>query len=283
MTVTRISGLLRLFRFELPLTAGICVILGQILALGAVPRWDEMVLGFLSFFCISATALILNDYFDIEIDRINAPDRPLPSGRVTGRDVLILSFVVALLGLAASAVISLVAFLTTLLVWCVGILYNWRFKRSGLVGNLMVAFSVGMTFVFGGISVGQPTSVAAWWFGAIAFLMDLGEEIAADAMDAEGDRVIGSRSLAIIHGRQQALRISAGVFGVLITVSLLPFALGSMAPVYLIPLLTMDAVALYATARLLNPSTRNPRSQIRYIYLSGLVAVLMFIGIRLLM
>jgi len=68
-----------------------------------------------------------------------------------------------------------------------GVVHNWRFKRSGLIGNLMVSFSVGMTFVFGGISVEQPGSINVWWFGAIALLMDLGEEIAADAMDIEGE------------------------------------------------------------------------------------------------
>lgn len=282
MTGSRLLGLTRLFRFELPLAAGVCVVLGQFLALEAVPRWGQMILGFLSFFFISATALILNDYFDLEIDRINAPHRPLPSGMVTKGDTLVLSFVVALLGLTASALLSLTAFITTAAVWIVGVLYNWRFKRSGLAGNLMVASSVGMTFVFGGISVGYPASVTALWFGAISFLLDLGEEIAADAMDTEGDRIIGSRSLAIVFGRQRALTVSAAVFGTLILVSLVPFALGLLQPVYLVPILAMDAVILYSTARLLNPATRNPRTQIRYIYLSGLAAVLMFIGIRLL-
>lgn len=59
-----------------------------------------------------------------------------------------------------------------------------------LVGNLMVSFSVGMTFVFGGIVVDRGANFGVWWFGAIAVLLDLGEEIAADAMDAEGDSLI---------------------------------------------------------------------------------------------
>ena len=70
----------RLFRFELPLTAGVCVILGELLALGKLPTTIEIVLGFLSVFFISASSLILNDYFDIESDRINAPESPLPPG-----------------------------------------------------------------------------------------------------------------------------------------------------------------------------------------------------------
>ena len=280
MTRTRLPGFFRLFRFELPFAAGVCVVLGQFLALDAIPPLHEIVLGFVSMFFISATALILNDYFDIEIDRINAPHRPLPSGMVSKRDVLVLSFVVAFLGLMASALISLTALITILVVWVVGVLYNWRFKRSGLIGNLMVSFSVGMTFVFGGISVGQLGNVNVWWFGAVSFMMDLGEEIAADAMDIEGDRIIGSRSLAIVYGRQRALRTSAMVFGALILVSLAPFALAGITSIYLIPIMIMDIVILYSTVRLLNPATGNPRAHIRAIYLGGLVAVLLFIGLR---
>lgn len=281
MSMNVICGLFRLFRFELPFTAGVCVVLGQFLALDGVPRMGDMALGFFSIFCLSATALILNDYFDLEIDRVNAPDRPLPSGQVTKRDVVVLAAVVAALGLAASLAISILAFLTGAVVWIVGILYNWRFKRSGLPGNLMVAFSVGMTFVFGGISVGEPDAIGVWWFAAIAFLMDLGEEIAADAMDMEGDAIIGSRSIALMHGRERALKISAGVFSALILVSLLPFVLTRSAPIFLVPILIMDAVVLLSTIHLLRPNTTNPRMHIRRIYLSGLVAVLLFIGIRL--
>lgn len=283
MSAARLRGLLRLFRFELPFTAGACVLLGQLLALDAFPPPETMIFGFLSIFLLSATALILNDYFDVEIDRVNAPDRPLPSGQVRKSDALWLSAAVALAGLASAAALGATAFLTALVVWIIGVLYNARFKRAGLAGNLMVAFSVGMTFVYGGISVGAPANLLTLWFGAIAFLMDLGEEIAADAMDAEGDRAQGSRSLAVVLGPARALRISAVVFAVLVVVSLVPFLTGAVALSYLLPIGVMDAVVVYGTVRLLDPATRNPRAHIRAIYLSGSVAVLGFIFLRILL
>jgi len=43
---TRILGLFRLFRFELPFTAGVCVILGELLALGKLPTTTEIVQGY---------------------------------------------------------------------------------------------------------------------------------------------------------------------------------------------------------------------------------------------
>ena len=140
MTRSRLIALSRLFRFELSFTAGICVILGELLALGSLPSPAQATYGFLSIFCISATALILNDYFDIETDRINAPSRPLPSGLVTKPDVIVLSVVVALLGFLFSALISYQALVVTVGVWLVGFLYNWRFKRTGILGNLLSHF-----------------------------------------------------------------------------------------------------------------------------------------------
>lgn len=281
MLRARMIGLFRLFRFELPLTAGVCVILGELLALGKFPTPTEIVLGFLSIFFISAASLILNDYFDLEIDKINAPKRPLPAGLVTERDVVLLSIVVTMLGFIMSYLISLEALLVVILVWTVGFFYNWRFKKAGFIGNLMVCFSVGMTFIFGGLAVDRPLETIVWYFALIIMLVNLGEEIAADAMDIEGDRKVGSRSLALVFGRENALRISGVLFSLVIVASGLPFLLGWLEWIYLFPILLMDAVILYSTSKLLDSRIVNRRIYIRWIYLSGLVAFSTFIFIRM--
>lgn len=277
----KILGLFRLFRFELPFTAGVCVILGELLALGALPTTTEIVLGFLSIFFISATALILNDYFDLEIDRVNAPERPLPAGLVTEREVVSLSIVVAVLGFITGYMISLEALLLVILVWTVGFLYNWRLKKAGLIGNLMVSFSVGMTFIFGGIAVDKPFETIVWFFATILMLTDLGEEIAADSMDIEGDSQAGSRSLALVLGRENALKISGTIFLLVVAASSLPFLLGWLERIYLFPILLMDLVILYSTGKLLDSRIVNRRIYIRWIYLTGLAAFLIIIIIRM--
>lgn len=278
----KLSGFFRLFRFELPLAAGVCVILGELLALGKVPRIWEMALGFLSIFLISATSLILNDYFDLESDRINAPERPLPSGIVTKQEVVALSCLVTMLGFIAAYLLSSQALLVVILTWTVGFLYNWRFKKTGLPGNLMVSFSVGMTFIFGGIAVGKPFEVAVWFFGMLALLINLGEEIAADAMDVDGDRKAGSRSLPVLMGRENAVRISAILFLLVVVISVLPFVWGWMEWVYAFPFLFMDGMILFSTSKLLDSKLANRRMYIRWIYLSASLAILIVIVIRLL-
>jgi len=200
---------------------------------------------------------------------------------VSPADALVLSIVVALLGLIAAALISPAALAAAAAVWVLGVAYNWRLKRAGLAGNLLVAASVGMTFVFGGIAAGHTGDRLVFWFGALAMLFDLGEEIAADAMDVEGDRRAGSRSLAVVLGPRRALEISDGVFGAVILVSMIPFVFGWLAPVYLIPITLMDTILAVATVRLLDPRVRHPRRLIRIIYLGGSFSILLFVVLRL--
>lgn len=279
--MTKILALWRLFRFELPLTAGVCVILGQLLALGGFPSVRQALFGFLAVFLISAAALILNDYFDLESDKINAPHRPLPAGLVTPRQVIVLFCAVTTLGFAASFLLGLTTLLVAVLVWGVGFLYNWRFKKAGLWGNLMVSFSVGMTFLFGGISVGQPFEKMVWFFALLALFINLGEEIAADAMDIAGDRQAGSRSLPVLVGSENALKVSAGIFLFVCGMTLLPFLLGWMNWMYFLPMLLIDGVILFSTAKLLDATQANRRAYIRWIYLSALAAILLVIFLRL--
>jgi geranylgeranylglycerol-phosphate geranylgeranyltransferase len=275
------AGLFRLFRFELSFSAGICVLLGELLALGRLPSLPQAILGFLSFFLISATALILNDYFDIETDRINAPSRPLPSGLVTKSEALVLSIVTAGLGLVISSLINLQAFVVSFAVWVIGFLYNWRFKQTGATGNFFVAFSVATTFIFGGIVVGNPTEAIVWYLALTAFLIDLGEEIAADSLDIEGDRKTGSRSLAVVLGPESAMRIAAGIFGIMVIGSAVPFIVGWLTWHYIPVMATWDAVIIYSARNLLNPRQPARINDIRRIYLSGLAAMILFIVIRL--
>jgi geranylgeranylglycerol-phosphate geranylgeranyltransferase len=281
MRSIKIKGLFNLFRFELPFTAGVCVIFGELLASGKLPSTREMVLGFLSVFCISAAALILNDYFDIESDKINAPERPLPAGLVTEQDVMQLFVMVTILGLVTAFMISLEVFIVVVLVWVLGCLYNWRLKKSGFIGNLIVCVSVGMTFILGGIAVNKPFEIIVWFFALWVMLIDLGEEIAADAMDMEGDRKAGSRSLALVFGRETALKISGAIFLFVVAASTVPFLMGWFTWIYPGPILLSDGIILYATMKLLDSRIANYRVYIRWIYLSGLVSLLLLIIIRI--
>jgi len=123
--------MIRLFRPELPLAAGICVTTGQILASGRLPSFKIGILGFVCAFALSSAALILNDYFDYEVDLVNHPDRPLPSGAVSRSEVIGLTVVTTLVGLSAALALGIDVLLISVIFWLIGFLYNWRYKQTG--------------------------------------------------------------------------------------------------------------------------------------------------------
>ncbi|WP_337866310.1 UbiA family prenyltransferase [Ignavibacterium sp.] len=279
--MNKIKGLLALIRFELPFSAGVCVVMGQLLALGKFASIIVTVLGFASVFLISASILVMNDFFDVETDKINAPHRPIPSGLVSPTKAFCFSLFLLLAGLLASLLINLNVFLISIVLAIVGFLYNSYFKKSGLPGNLMVSFSVGMTFIYGGVSIGLPFQNSVLFFGLIAALIDLGEEIAADAMDIKGDKLISSKSIAIKYGRSAALKVSSFIFLLVIILSMFPFLLNWFSIVYLIPIGIMDLAIAYNTLKLINSKDEEGRKHIRWIYLGAISGIIIFIVMRL--
>jgi geranylgeranylglycerol-phosphate geranylgeranyltransferase len=278
MPSKKIKGLIQLFRPELPFSAGICVLLGEIVALGGFPSFREAILGFMCGFFISGSALVSNDYFDLEVDRINSPDRPLPSGAVSPSEAIFLAALAMLIGLAASFAISIQAFILSVIFGAVGILYNWRYKQAGLLGNLMVASSVAITFILGGLAVGQPFNKIVWFFSLTAFLIDLGEEIAGDAMDIEGDKQRSSKSIAIMYGKDFALRISSAIFFLVVLISFIPYLFGWLGITYLVFIFCADIITIFSTVKLLKSQTpQEGRKYMRWIYVGATIGMVAYI------
>ena len=279
--MNKIKGLLKLLRFELPFSAGVCVVMGQLLALGEFASIHVTVFGFISVFLISASILVMNDYFDVETDKLNAPHRPIPSNLVTPNEALYFSLFLLFAGIILSYLISIIVFFISIVLAVIGFLYNRYFKKSGLPGNLMVSFSVGMTFIYGGASVGLPFHKMVLFFGLIAALIDLGEEIAADSMDIQGDLLINSNSLAIKYGKSTALKISGFIFFLVILLSAIPFILNWFSIIYLFPIAMMDIAIAYPSFRLLKSQNEEGRKHIRWIYLGATMGLIIFIMMRL--
>lgn len=279
--MNKIKGLFKLLRFELPFSAGVCVVMGQLLALGEFATVSIIVFGFMSVFLISASILVMNDYFDIETDKINAPHRPIPSKIVTPNEALHFSLLLLFAGILFGYLVSVTVLLISIVLAIIGFLYNRYFKKSGLPGNLMVSFSVGMTFIFGGATVGLPFHKMVLFFGAIASLIDLGEEIAADAMDMKGDRLIKSNSLALKYGRSTALKISSFIFFFVVLLTFVPFIIKWLSLIYLVPIGIMDVSIVYPALRLLKSKNDEGRKYIRLIYLGAISGIIIFIVMRL--
>ena len=275
---TKLQGIIQLFRPELSFASAICVIVGEMIALKSFPSLWELTFGFLCGFFMAGSALVLNDYFDFEVDKINMPERALPSGMVTKSEVIALTVLASFLGLGSAYALDEFALAVAIPFWFVGFLYNWKFKQNGLFGNLMVASSVGVTFIIGGIAVGDPWNELVWFFALIAFLIDFGEEIAGDAMDMEGDRLRGSKSLAILLGKQAALRISASIFFLVVLLGFVPIIFGWLENRFLgMVTITGVVVAFFAVKLVKSQTSEEGRKMMRMIYLGPLFGLLVFI------
>jgi len=212
------------------------------------------------------------------VDKVNAPQRPLPSGIVSPAEALLFAAFTMLAGLVAALAISVPAFVISVIFGAIGILYNWKYKQAGLLGNLMVASSVGITFILGGLAVGQPFNPIVWFFGLTAFLIDFGEEIAGDAMDIEGDKKRASKSIAIVRGKKFALRISAGTFLLVFLISFIPYFMGWLGIVYLFTICAANAITLISTFKLLKSQTpAEGRKYMRFIYIGATLGMLAYI------
>jgi len=115
---------------------------------------------------------------------------------------------------------------------------------------------------------------------AMAFRVDLGEEIAADVLDVEGDRHIGSRSLAVVYGPELAVSIDVAIFVPVVAGSTFPFAAGWLGWEYLLPVMFFDLVVTFSLRRLIDTRQLGIMKLIRRIYLTGTGMMLAMIVIR---
>jgi len=148
------KAFLQLIHPELPISADICVIVGQTIALRKFLPLSDLVLGFGSGLFLSGSAMIFNDLFDLEVDRINTPEKPIPSGKVTPKEAIVFGILTGLIAMVLAILIAPWVLVLSLMLWILGFLYNWKLKANGLLGNLIVALNVAIIFIMGGISVG---------------------------------------------------------------------------------------------------------------------------------
>lgn len=277
----KIRACLDLIRMDLAVGAGLFLIAGEIIATGELPPIPWMILGFLTLFFISGSANISNDYFDREVDQINLSTRPLPSGRISIRELWALFSLFTISGFITAALLGNTVLLIVFVLWCVALLYNMKLKESGFLGNLSVAFCLGMIFILAGILTGNLNG-ALITFAFLAFFFDLGEEIACDALDMAGDEVRFTRSIAKQMGTDRAMMVSGGMFGIFILISFVPFLMNWFTFDYMLFTLVLDVWVIRCVLNLIrSQSIADSRKQVRSLYLSWGLFVFVFAFSRL--
>ena len=204
---------------------------------------------------VSVSALVLlsagnaiNDYCDYNIDRINRPQRPLPSGRIRRRDALIFAILLVAIGIWLGALINRNATGIAILVFVALVSYAFWLKRTPFVGNLVVSGLTGLTFIAGGVAI---DSVRGTLVPAIfAFLFTTAREVVKDLEDTEGDLKNNVKTLAVLNP-QLAVKTAIGFMLLVILFSPIPYLFGWYSWHYLVAvILGVDLVLIGLAIRL---------------------------------
>ncbi len=188
---------------------------------GTIQPFSNVIMACLSGGIIIAAANTINDYFDLDIDRINRPDRPLVMNKLTPLQAVKIATFEFTVGIMLAFFINFLAFVIAGTVSALIFLYSYKLKRQPVVGNLTVSFSTAMAFVYGGVAVNRikQTLVPA----IFAFFYHFGREIIKDIQDMEGDHQGKARTLPLVYGEVAALMVATLNFLILMFLLPLPY------------------------------------------------------------
>lgn len=233
---------------------------GAATAAGAFPReaWHPQLvifplIGLTMAAVLNAASNALNQIYDLEIDRVNKPKRPLPSGRLDVRTAWTFTWIAYAVALTLAWFVEPEGrhqcFWIVLMATAITFLYSvppFRTKRLGIWANVTIAIPRGVLLkVAGWSSVKTVFGLEPWYIGAIFGLFLLGASTTKDFADMEGDERGGCRTLPIIYGVRKAawmispsfvvpfLMIGAGAWAGILTGSfILLQALSALMTVY---------------------------------------------------
>jgi geranylgeranylglycerol-phosphate geranylgeranyltransferase len=247
----RLAGFIAITRPINSFVAGLAAIVAYLIDTGTL--LPESLLLFFIVALITAAGNTINDFFDAEIDAINRPDRPIPSGAVSRGAARGFAVTLFLAGIIVSfftnpLCISIAIFNTLLL-----IAYAAKLKSTPLIGNIVVAYLSASIFLFGGALNGLDGLVRIIPIAAITFFAMLSRELLKDAEDVEGDRAGGADTVPIRIGIKKTSEFALIATVLAVAASFIPyFWWGAW---YLGGIIAVDIIIILAALRGLNCET----------------------------
>lgn len=251
---------LELMRYKNCIMAAVAATLGVFIAYGIVlaatpgiafPLKDT-VLVFLTVLLVTGAGNAINDYCDVNIDRINKPSRPIPSGRVSVQAARNFSLILFATACSCAFLINkpcgqIALFNSILLIY-----YARTLKRTVFFGNLAVGYLTGSTFLFGGAVFYDKGGISGVFvLFLLATLATLAREIVKDIEDMDGDSKDGARTLPIAIGARNAAWIASLIGSIAVLASPLPYIDGMMGIRYLYIVIIADLLFALAVYRIM--------------------------------
>ncbi len=249
--MNRLTAFLRLTRIEHSAMLVVAVLVAEIIT-KSLPHIAVLLLSIVTPIFISMGSFAINDYFDVEADRINNRfDRPIVSGAISRNAAFAIAMVSFAIGILASLFINYIAFAIALVFGALAFFYSYKLKDTLLLGNSYIALSMAIPFLYGDFVVSNALNPNIAIISAIIFLSGLAREIHGMIRDYKGDsKARKSRNLLSHMGKAASsalallLYIAAIVLSLFMFVYEKPFAYNL---VYLAPILITDAALLYVS------------------------------------
>lgn len=200
-------------------------------------------------FLISSGGNVINDYFDYEIDRINRPNRILPSRGISRKNALMYFWLLNTLGLLLAFRVNHPFFGIAVLNSVVSLGYAWKLKRTPLIGNIADSWLASATFLAGGLvvaSISEVVSSPLVLLAVIAFLVTMGREIYKDIEDVKGDEACGATTMPIAIGISNSMRIAKMLVMLGVLFAIIPYLNKTFNELYLAAVLPSIIILLYA-------------------------------------
>lgn len=155
---------------------------------------------------IAAGGYIINDYFDVKIDRINKPDKVWIGKHLSRRNALLYHQILSGLGVLLGFFVNWKIFVINAICVCLLWFYASGFKKKPFIGNLTVAFLTSLVIIEIAL-VYAPQNKLVYMYAIFAFFINLIREIAKDMEDIEGDQMHGAKTVPIIYGIHKAKQL----------------------------------------------------------------------------
>ena len=190
----------------------------------------------------------INDFFDVECDKISHPERVLPSGKISKKSALIFAVILFILGISISFVLPTICVIIAFAAAILLIFYSAVLSRIPLAGNLLIASLSAFAVFYGAFAVG-PLCAKSIWAGIIAATIHLPREIFKDVQDSAGDIAAGRKTLPIVWDANKAGHLGAILCGLAMLVMVLPYLGGLFGQYYisvaLIPFILCGMAAVF--------------------------------------
>lgn len=255
MMTQKVKAILKFTRIEHGVMVSLAIIVGALIASGLKVN-NEGLLRIISGSIVGLFTEMgifgFNDYFNVEEDKINSPERPLVKGDLNLWEALILSSVFLGIGIILPwCTLLKLPLNSTILLYSIIILdmgYNTFLKKYGPIGNLAVSLSTAVPFIYGALLVVELPDIPLhlWIFFLIAFLATFSREIIKDVRDAPGDLKAGLLTLPHIIGTKMCYHISSCLMITAILLSLVAVFSVKNKIAYLITVSTTDVILLYS-------------------------------------